>query len=51
MIVLITFYLAIFLMAVGGNILVIAVILSNKAMRNVTNYFLLNLAISDLLGK
>ena len=48
---LISFYVPIFLLALGGNIMVMLVILSNKSMRSVTNYFLLNLAIADLLGK
>lgn len=50
-IVLISIYGLIFLLAIIGNLLVLLVIVSNKAMRNVTNYFLLNLAIADLLGE
>lgn len=42
-------YLAIFLFAVTGNLLVILTLVQNKRMRTVTNVFLLNLAISDLL--
>lgn len=42
-------YLVIFLLAVVGNVLVILTLVHNKRMRTVTNLFLLNLAISDLL--
>lgn len=35
--------------AVVGNILVILTLVQNKRMRTVTNVFLLNLAVSDLL--
>ena len=49
-IVLITIYGIIFLMALGGNVLVMLVMVANNSMRNVTNYFLVNLAFSDLLG-
>ena len=42
-------YLIIFLLAVVGNVLVILTLVHNKRMRTVTNLFLLNLAISDLL--
>ncbi|KHJ41886.1 hypothetical protein D918_08102 [Trichuris suis] len=34
-------------MAIGGNLVVIWVVLAHKTMRTVTNYFLLNLAIAD----
>ena len=49
-IVLITIYGIIFLMALGGNVLVMLVMVANNSMRNVTNFFLVNLALSDLLG-
>jgi cholecystokinin-like receptor len=42
-------YSVIFLLAVIGNALVIMTLVQNKRMRTVTNLFLLNLAISDLL--
>lgn len=42
-------YILIFLTAVIGNSLVIATLIQNKRMRTVTNVFLLNLSISDLL--
>ncbi|CAG9803141.1 unnamed protein product [Chironomus riparius] len=42
-------YSLIFLLAVIGNSLVIMTLVQNKRMRTVTNVFLLNLAISDLL--
>uniref|UniRef100_T1IX59 G-protein coupled receptors family 1 profile domain-containing protein n=1 Tax=Strigamia maritima TaxID=126957 RepID=T1IX59_STRMM len=42
-------YILIFLLAVVGNCLVIVTLVQNKKMRTVTNVFLLNLAVSDLL--
>ncbi|XP_076342038.1 cholecystokinin receptor type A-like [Tachypleus tridentatus] len=42
-------YSVIFIFAVLGNALVITILTHNKRMRNVTNTFLLNLAISDIL--
>jgi hypothetical protein len=42
-------YSAIFLLAVLGNVLVILTLVQNQGMRTITNLFLLNLAISDLL--
>ena len=42
-------YGLVFIFAVVGNFLVIAVIFKTPAMRNVTNYFILNLAFADIL--
>lgn len=42
-------YTSILLLAVAGNGLVIITLAVNKRMRTVTNVFLLNLAVSDLL--
>ena len=42
-------YGLVFIFAVVGNFLVIAVIFKTPAMRNVTNYFILNLALADIL--
>lgn len=42
-------YSIIFVLAVVGNLLVIITLTRNRSMRSVTNIFLLNLAISDLL--
>ncbi|XP_024286541.1 neuropeptide FF receptor 1 like 1, partial [Oncorhynchus tshawytscha] len=42
-------YMAVLLLCVGGNMLVSLVVLRNRNMRSVTNLFILNLAISDLL--
>ncbi|XP_070690067.1 neuropeptide FF receptor 1 like 2 [Pempheris klunzingeri] len=42
-------YLFIFLLCMVGNILVCLIVLENQRMRTVTNLFILNLAISDLL--
>ncbi|GAB1609592.1 cholecystokinin receptor type A, partial [Argonauta hians] len=45
----IPFYIVIFILAVVGNCLVILTLVQNKRMRTVTNVFLLNLSVSDLL--
>ena len=50
-ILLITLYLPVFLLALFGNLLVLLVILTTRHMRSLTNYFLLNLSIADLLGE
>jgi hypothetical protein len=42
-------YSIIFLLAIIGNLLVIITLTVNRRMRSVTNIFLLNLAVSDLL--
>lgn len=42
-------YMLIFLLCMVGNALVCFVVLKNRHMRTVTNMFLLNLAVSDLL--
>jgi len=42
-------YAAVFLLAVTGNVLVILVVCRNSSMHNVTNYFIVNLAVADLL--
>lgn len=42
-------YLFIFLLCMVGNILVCVIVLGNRRMRTVTNLFILNLAVSDLL--
>lgn len=41
-------YSILFIVAVGGNLLVCCVVLGQERMRTVTNYFLLNLAIGDI---
>ena len=43
-------YAVVFLLSLTGNLLVLIVVLSNKAMRTTTNYFLVNLSVADLLG-
>ncbi|XP_057366643.1 cholecystokinin receptor type A-like isoform X2 [Daphnia carinata] len=47
--VMIPLYSVIFILSVLGNILVIVTLTQNRRMRTVTNVFLLNLAIADLL--
>lgn len=42
-------YFFIFVLCMVGNILVCLIVLENRRMRTVTNLFILNLAISDLL--
>ncbi|XP_042227427.1 prolactin-releasing peptide receptor-like [Homarus americanus] len=42
-------YLTIFLLGVFGNCLVCYVVFRNKSMQNVTNYFITNLALADIL--
>ena len=44
-----TAYLAVLLVGVAGNMLVIDVMSKSPRMRTVTNYFIINLAIADLL--
>lgn len=45
----IAFYAIIFILAFVGNLLIIITLIQNKRMRTVTNVYLLNLAVSDLL--
>ncbi|CAB3368305.1 Hypothetical predicted protein [Cloeon dipterum] len=40
---------AMLLVAVGGNTIVMWIVLAHRRMRSVTNYFLVNLSVSDLL--
>ncbi|KAF0300041.1 Neuropeptide Y receptor type 2 [Amphibalanus amphitrite] len=42
-------YSIIFLLGICGNFLVVYAVLHNRAMQNVTNFFILNLALSDIL--
>ncbi|KAK3093618.1 hypothetical protein FSP39_018206 [Pinctada imbricata] len=46
---LITFYVLVITLAICGNTLVIYTIWRNKSMHTVTNYYIVNLALSDLL--
>ena len=51
-IILICVYVPVFLLAIVGNVFVLMVILLNKRMRSHSaNYFLINLAIADIMGK
>lgn len=47
-VILLCLYSIIFFVAVGGNLLVVLVILGQQRMRTVTNFFLLNLAVGDI---
>jgi hypothetical protein len=42
-------YCVVFLFGLIGNSLVMAVIIKDPGMRNVTNYFILNMAVADML--
>lgn len=42
-------FVAILIVASGGNLIVVWIVLAHKRMRTVTNYFLVNLAIADFL--
>ncbi len=48
---LIVLYVPVFLLALVGNMVVLLVVISMKHMRSVTNFFIANLAVSDLTGK
>ncbi len=50
-VVLLMLYAPVFLLAFFGNVMVLVVVLPNRHMRNVTNFFLVNLAVADLTGK
>ncbi|XP_038057627.1 pyrokinin-1 receptor-like [Patiria miniata] len=47
--ILIATFVPVFVISLTGNLLVIYVIVRNRSMHTVTNFFLLNLAVSDLL--
>ena len=42
-------FVSMVIVAAGGNIIVIWIVLAHKRMRTVTNYFLVNLAVADAL--
>lgn len=42
-------YLLMVLVAAGGNVIVIWIVVGHRRMRTVTNYFLVNLAVCDVL--
>ena len=45
----ITVYVVMFVIATGGNFIVIWIVMAHKRMRTVTNYFLVNLAVADAM--
>ena len=49
-VILVVLYVPVFLMAFFGNLMVLLVVLPNRHMRNVTNFFIVNLAVADLTG-
>ena len=49
-VILVALYVPVFLMAFFGNLMVLLVVLPNRHMRNVTNFFIVNLAVADLTG-
>ncbi|KAF0295443.1 Tachykinin-like peptides receptor 99D [Amphibalanus amphitrite] len=42
-------YIALVIVATGGNLIVIWIVLAHKQMRTITNFFLVNLAVSDCM--
>ncbi|XP_037074776.1 tachykinin-like peptides receptor 99D [Pollicipes pollicipes] len=42
-------YIALVVVATGGNLIVIWIVLAHKQMRTITNFFLVNLAVSDCM--
>lgn len=42
-------FLGMVVVATGGNLIVIWIVLANKRMRTVTNYFLVNLSVADAM--
>ena len=49
-VVLAVLYVPVFPVAFFGNLMVLLVVLPNRHMRNVTNFFIVNLAVADLTG-
>ena len=47
--ILIFFYTVIFILGVSGNLLVVFVVVRNKSMQTITNIFITNLAVSDIM--
>ena len=47
--ILIFLYTVIFLLGVSGNLLVVFVVVRNKSMQTITNIFITNLAVSDIM--
>ncbi|XP_064618713.1 RYamide receptor-like [Lineus longissimus] len=47
--ILIVMYSVVIILAIGGNAVVCYIVLAYKRMRTVTNYFIVNLAVSDIL--
>ncbi len=47
--ILITLYTVIFILGVSGNSLVVYVVIRNKSMQTITNIFITNLAVSDIM--
>jgi len=45
----IVFYVAVIVVALGGNLLVIYVVWRNKRLHNTTYFYIVNLAVSDLM--
>ena len=42
-------FAAMVIVATGGNVIVIWLVLSNQRMRNVTNFFIVNLSLADIM--
>ena len=42
-------YVSIMICAIVGNVMVVAVVVRNQGMHTVTNYFIVNLAVADIM--
>ncbi|XP_070544242.1 substance-P receptor-like [Ptychodera flava] len=49
MVVKIVFFFITIIVTIVGNVIVITIVFKNRSMRNVTNYYIVNLAVADLL--
>ena len=47
--VILSFFVLLILLALGGNTLVLYAVLRNEHMRSVTNYYIVNLSVADIL--
>jgi hypothetical protein len=50
-VVLVALYVPVFLLGIAGNSSLVILVLSKRQLRNVTNFYLMNLAFADLAGE